>query len=244
VILESVRTGRSDSEGDRYMEAVRLLEAGEPEAAGRIFEQIIATGTGGYPTLAHMTLGTAKAEMGDVAGAVAEFDAVVADEATEPNLRDAARYRAAYAMIDTAPMRDIEARLQPLLISGSAFRYLAMELMVVAAIRFDDLAAASNWLTILAIDQNVPPTIAERLQILSSIVASRPGPATGTPAAPEAPAGAQILAPAPEALTAPPTTPTTAPGFLRQQPTTTPATPQQPPAILPPLDFGLPLTLP
>lgn len=239
VILDSVRASRENSEGDRYMEAVRLLEAGDPEAAGRIFEEITANGTGGYPILARMVLGTAKAEMGDVAGAVAEFDAVAANEAAEPVLRDAARFHAAYAMIDTAPMSEIDLRLQPLLVSGSPFRYLGMELMVVAAIRLNDLAAAGNWLTILSIDPNIPETITERLQILSAIVASRPGPVTEAPAAPAAPAGAEILAPAPEAVT---TTPPagTVPGFVRQQPTT-PVTPQQPPTVLPPIDFGLPL---
>lgn len=241
VILQSIQTSRQDGEGDRYMEAVRLLEAGEVEAAGRIFEEITADGGGGYPILAHMVLGTAKAEMGDVAGAVAEFNAVIVDEGTEPILRDAARFRAGYAMIDTAPMSEIDAMLQPLLVSGSPFRYLAMELMVVAAIRLDDVPTAANWLTILAIDQNVPPTIAERLQILAAIVASRPGAAAEAPATPTTPAGAQILAPTPEALATPPTT--TVPGFVRQQPTT-PATPQQPPTVLPPLDFGLPLMLP
>src|SRR5689334_12173540 len=71
VLLESLRTSRENAEGDRYMEAVRLLQAGEPEAAGRIFDEIVADGTGGYPILARMVLGTAKADMGDVAGAVA-----------------------------------------------------------------------------------------------------------------------------------------------------------------------------
>ncbi len=240
VIFQSIQTSRQDGEGDRYMEAVRLLEAGQVEAAGRIFEEITADGDGGYPILARMVLGTAKAEMGDVAGAVAEFNAVIADEGTDPILRDAARFRAGYAMIDTAPMSEIDAMLQPLLVSGSPFRYLAMELMVVASIRLDDMPTAANWLTILSIDQNVPPTITERLQILSAIVASRPGAVAEAPATPTTPAGAEILAP--EALTTPPAT-TTVPGFVRPQPTT-PATPQQPPALLPPLDFGLPLMLP
>ena len=242
VLLESLRTSRENAEGDRYMEAVRLLQAGEPEAAGRIFDEIVADGLGGYPILARMVLGTAKADMGDVAGAVAEFDAVAANEDADPIIRDAARFHAAYAMIDTAPMTEIDLRLQPLLLSGSPFRYLAMELMVVAAIRLDDLATASNWLTILSMDPNIPETITQRLQILSAIVASRPGPVTEAPAAPAAPAGAEILA-APPAEPLNPLAPTpTVPGFVRPQ-ATTPTTPQQP-TMLPPLDFGLPLTLP
>jgi hypothetical protein len=237
-----MRTARENAEGDRYNDAVRLLEAGEHEQAVRAFEEIVADGNGGYPILARMNLAVARTEMGDIPGAVAEYDAVIADEAADPNLRDTARYRSALAMIDTATPNEIDVRLQPLLVSGSMYRYLAMELMVVAAIRADDLATANNWLTILSIDQNVPQTILERVQILSSIVASRPGQVAATAETPAASAaGGQFLAPAPG--TATPAVPTLpgAPVFRRDQPLT--PGPAAPP-LLPPLDFGPPLTLP
>ena len=123
------RAGGADRRGDRRLSRLGVL-AGAPGAGDRrpfprglhlsadgkhdeaiaALEAIARDGSGGYPVLARFRVAAEKAQAGDKAGAVAEFDAIAAGKRLGRS-QDLARLRAALLLVDTASVADLQARI-------------------------------------------------------------------------------------------------------------------------------------
>ena len=180
-ILQSVQARQSAESGDRYQVAADLYAGGELEAAAAAFAELAADGYGGYPTLALLSAAGVRAELGDVAGAIEALDAVAADAGAEATLRNVARVRAAYFMLDTAPLAEIRLRLEPFIQESGPFRVVALEIMTVSAIQAEEYDLALDWVTLMAQDTFAnQANIARATALFSYILARRP---TDEPAA-------------------------------------------------------------
>ncbi len=174
-VITSIQARRAAEEGDRYLAAIDLRTAGQAEAAEAAFTALMADGAGGYPTLAAFNLAVLKSDGGDPAGAAAIYDAIALDDATVPSLRDLARYRAALVLLDTAPLDEIQERLEPLAVEGGAFRYLALEAMALSAFRVGDSDRAIQWLSQIGNDPNAPGDTVDRATRLFAVLIGRVG---------------------------------------------------------------------
>ncbi len=127
------REQRSGSAGDAYVAALELAGADKNDEALAALKQIEDTGHGSYPALARMRSAGVLADKGDAAGAVAGFDAVSADSSVDPALRDIARLRAAYLLVDSGSYGDVQQRAGLLAADTNPLRNPAREALGLAA---------------------------------------------------------------------------------------------------------------
>lgn len=128
-----------------------LVNAGKvgPTKSFPAFEAISKTGPAAYKALALIQMGGIRLEENKTAEAVAFFDQA-AKLAPNPVLADEAGLNSALALLDTAPYKDVEARLTPLMGEKSPYRFLAKEALAFAKLRNGDLARARADFTVLA----------------------------------------------------------------------------------------------
>jgi hypothetical protein len=144
--LREQAVGRASAQ---YSAGLAALENGQNDQAVKIFTEVSKTRAKGYKTLAFMQLGGLRLEQKDVAGAVKLFDAAAA-AAPGPVLADAARLKSAFALLDTAPAKDVEARLTPLLEDGRPYRVQAREARAFTKLNAGDLAGARGDFVVIS----------------------------------------------------------------------------------------------
>jgi hypothetical protein len=181
-----------------------LLNAQKTGAASQFsaFETISKEGPAGYRTLALLQMGGVRLEQNKTAEAVTYFDQA-AKLAPNPVLADLAGLNSALALLDTAPYKDVEARLTPLMGEKSPYRVQAKEALAFAKLRAGDLVGARGDFTVLASSlDNMSDEVRQRAQGAVAMIDS--GSAKDLPAAVKA---AIALPPPPPGLAAPAPTP-------------------------------------
>lgn len=121
--------------------ALDAAERGDLTAAQAQLEQLAANGSGGYPVLAEFRQAALLAEQGDVAGAVAAYDALSTSQ-SNTRLRELALLLAGNLLVDGGSLADVESRLGTLATDDSALRRVARELLGLAQYKAGDFAAA------------------------------------------------------------------------------------------------------
>ncbi len=124
---------RANASGDAYSQALALADSGKTDEAIAAFSQLEKDGYGAYPLLARMRAATVKADSGDVAAAIQDFDAVAADNAIPSILRDMARLRAALLLVDHGSFADVSSRVEALTGDTNPLRHSAREALGLAA---------------------------------------------------------------------------------------------------------------
>ena len=132
-----------------------------------------------------------------------------AEAARDPILADTASLKAAWLLMDAAPLADIEARLTPLAEDDRPMHAFAQHALALARLQHGKTAEARSALVVLQLGQDVPDAVRQQAQaaialIDSGTAAALPGvinaaknaPATSAPAAqsPAAPAAPAVLA--------------------------------------------------
>ena len=194
-----------DKASEAYQEALVTAQKGNPSGAFPAFEAISKTAPKGYKALALMQMGAIRLEESKTADAVAFFDEA-AKLAPNPVLADEAGLNSALALLDTAPYKDVEARLTPLMGEKSPYRVQAKEALAFAKLRNGDLVGARADFVVLANSlDNSSDDVRQRAQAARDMIDSgsakdlpavvKAALALPTPAAP--PAGPQAATPAP-----------------------------------------------
>ena len=101
-----------------------------------------------------------KAESGDKAGAVADWDAIARDGGTDPLYRDLATVLWGLHAVDGGDAAAIEARLAPL--ADGPWRASVQEVRALAALQRQDTAAARQMLSGLSTDVMAPQGVRDR----------------------------------------------------------------------------------
>jgi len=156
--------------GSQFEAAVALAEQGKTADAEAAFGKIAAEARGGYATLARFRAAAelAKSRKDE---AVKAYDALAADGSLSPLWQDLAGVRAALLIVDTAPLSEMQRRLEPLAESGRAYRHSARDLLALSAWRAKDMAAAKKYLDMIAGDAETPPGIRSRADVLAALMA-------------------------------------------------------------------------
>lgn len=170
VAWEYWRETSANESGDQFSQALILANSGKNDEALVAFEALEKDGYGAYPILARMRSATVQAEKGDFTAAVASFDAVAADTAIPVIIRDMARLRAAYLLVDHGSYADVSSRVEPLTADTNALRHSAREALGLAAWKDGKVADAQKLFEQVASDDGAPRNTRERATLLSELI--------------------------------------------------------------------------
>lgn len=161
---------QASASGDRFLAALNLANDGKSEEALSALNALEADGYGAYPVLARLRAATVLQNDGKLDEAVAAFDAVAADTSVPAALRDMARLRAGYAMVDTADYAAVASKVEALTGDENMLRHAAREVLGLAAWKAEKYDDAKRLFDQIAADTNSPAGIRERAQVMLDLI--------------------------------------------------------------------------
>ena len=174
-----------------YSQALDLLSTGKLDAADAGFARSAREGSAGYRALSLMQQAGIRLLRHQNRDASALLDRA-ARTTRDPLLADAASLEAALALMDTAPLVQTQARLQPLTGAGRPYRDMAREALALAKLAAGQTASARADLSILQIQPDVSDGARNRARAAVALIDA--GSAATVPASVKA---ALALPPAP-----------------------------------------------
>jgi hypothetical protein len=172
----------AEDAGQRFQSALDLLDEKKGEEARKALDGLSKSGPSGYRTLASMRLAAAQAEAGDKDAAVKSFEAVAADGAADPMLRDLARLRAAMLRSDKADWTEMQNRLNDLKKPDGVWRHSARELLGLSAWKAGKRTEAEAEFQGLLEDQATPPALRHRAETMLTLLLEGGKPGAQAPA--------------------------------------------------------------
>jgi hypothetical protein len=109
---------------------------------------------------------------GDATGAIATFSAVGKDAKAPQSMRDLARMRAAWLLIDNGTYEQVAAEVQAMAVPANPLANSAREALGLAAYKAGKVAQAKEWFQQIANDASAPRNVANRAQIMLDNIAS------------------------------------------------------------------------
>ena len=100
------------------------------------------------------------------------YDELAADASLGSTLQDLAAVRAGMLLVDTAPLAEMQRRLDPVAGPGRTFRHSARELLALSAWRNHDFTATRRYIDMIAADAATPPGTRARADVLSALIAA------------------------------------------------------------------------
>ncbi|ESW92126.1 MULTISPECIES: tetratricopeptide repeat protein [unclassified Mesorhizobium] len=161
---------RANRSGDAFSQALKLANDGKSDEALTALEQLEKDGYGAYPLLARMRAATVKADKGDFAAAVADFDGVAADNAIPQGIRDMARLRAALLLVDHGSFADVSSRVEALTADNNTLRHTAREALGLAAWKEGKTQDALKLFDQIAADDGAPRNARQRATLMSELI--------------------------------------------------------------------------
>ena len=161
---------REDEEA-RYAAALTLAQQGKDKDAADAFALIAREAGGGHATLARLEAAAIEARSGDVDGAIAAYDAIASDAATDPIYRDVARLVWAQLSLKGGEPQTIIAKLAPLTAADNPWHPSALELTALAQLKAGNKAEARAIYERLAGDLGSPQSLRTRAGEMISALA-------------------------------------------------------------------------
>ncbi len=183
-----------------YEAGLEALQNQDMDAARTAFGEAADAGAGGYKALALMQqAGIAVSENRPEEG-VRLFDQA-ARASRDPLIADVAALKAAFLVMDTAPIADVERRLEPLTRDERPFRAFAQEALALARLQHGRTDEARALLVQLQLGQDAPDSVRQRAQVAIQAIDS--GTAASLAAIVQAQIAAEAAASAPAASQTP-----------------------------------------
>lgn len=162
--------GQAGASGDRFLVAIQRAEEGETEDALAMFEALQTDGYGSYPLLARMQVAALKAQADDIEGAIADYDAVANDTNVTAAIRDMAKLRAGYLLVDTGSYDDVAERVEVLSATTNPLRHSAREALGLAAWKAGRNNDALQLFESILEDQSLPVNLRERSSMMAELL--------------------------------------------------------------------------
>ena len=176
---DTYRTGQVSKAADQYAAAIEAFTANDREKARQLWTEVSKAQSGAYKSLSLMHLAAYAVEQKKTDEAVKLYDEA-AKVSTDPLVGDAARLKSAFALLDTASLKDMEARLKPLMEEGHPYRVQAREALAFAKLNAGDLAGARGDFVVLSQLLDAPQGAQARAQAAIGLIDS--GSAKAVPA--------------------------------------------------------------
>ena len=189
--IDSYSRAQASKASETYMAALEASGQGDTAGAYDKFGEVAKINAKGYRALGLMAQGGMRMEAGKPDEAVKLWDEA-AKVATDPVLGDLARLKSALALLDTAPYKDLEGRLTPLMAENRPYRLEAREALAFAKIMAGKSAEAKTDFSYLA--QVLGASDGQRRRAQAAITLIDSGSAAAIPAAAKA---AALLPPPP-----------------------------------------------
>ena len=166
--------------GDTMTQASDLAASGKIDEAMATLKQVEASNFGSYPVLAQLSEAGLTLEKGDKQGAVALLDKITQSTDTPNALKDVARIRAAYILVDTASFNDISQRMATLAADNNPMRLSAREILGLSAWKAGNLPQAKTYFEQIINDSDSAGSgVAARAQLMLGLINSRTESAKG-----------------------------------------------------------------
>lgn len=146
---DSYRNKQIATASEQYSAAVDAMVAGDKTKAQQLWTEVSKSDAKAYKSLSLMHLGAFAMEARKPADAVKLFDEAAA-AAPDPIVGDAARLKSAFALLDTASLKDLEGRLKPLMEEGRPYRVQAREALAFAKLNAGDLPGARGEFVLIS----------------------------------------------------------------------------------------------
>ena len=167
---QAYQQSTAEAAGDRYAQAVELLEKGDTTEAEKIFSELASGGPAGYGALANFQIAAAMVNAGKVREAISAYDAIAGDGDLDQMMRNLARIKAGLLAVDSSSVADIEARIGDLNTRDNPWRNAAREIIALAAFKSGDVQKADRLYTEIIGDLSAPQGMRERAQIMISLL--------------------------------------------------------------------------
>jgi hypothetical protein len=166
--VEQYRSSLSDKASQAYQDAEDSLQKNDETKA---FDQFgaLAKGHGAYAALAIMQQAGIRMDQNKPAEAAALFDKSAA-ATSSPMIADAAKLKAAYALMDTAPLAQMVDRLTPLTKADRPYHGQAREALAMARIAAGQMKEAKADLVALSLLSDTPDSLRQRAQALIALI--------------------------------------------------------------------------
>jgi hypothetical protein len=195
---EQRQIAAAQAAGSRFEAATNLVADGKADEATKAFDEIARDGPAGYAVLAQLREAGVLAASGKSADALAVYEQLAQSSSADPLLRDFARLQAASLRVGQADWTEMQNRLNPLIGDRAPWRYLARELLGIAALKAGKTAEARTTLEAMVADPMVPASLGERArQLMSQVVTAEQAAAQPPPAPPAETAAPAAAAAAP-----------------------------------------------
>ena len=166
---ETRRIAATERAGQQFEQALDAATSGNTAEAQKIFQTIGSSSGAGYPVLAQLALAGQAVKAGNVDTAAIAYEAA-ASRSRDELVRDYARLQSIALKIDSADFTEVQNRLNPLIGDKSPWRYLARELVGVAAVRAGKFDEARSILAPLSADPRASAAVRERAGAMMNVV--------------------------------------------------------------------------
>ncbi|MHA1568191.1 MAG: tetratricopeptide repeat protein [Alphaproteobacteria bacterium] len=164
------QTSQREAEGESFVQAMALAQAGRPEEAGAALTALAGDAGAGYATLARLQAAALRAKLGDTGGAVDIYDGIAGDSSAGELYRDLAVLLAVMHQLDSGEPAALAALLEPLTADDNPWRYSALEFTGLLADRAGDRPRAREIFTRLGDDPEAPAGLRARARELLSFL--------------------------------------------------------------------------
>jgi hypothetical protein len=161
---EAWRTNAAQEAAAAYDRGLKALAAENAGGADAAFAEAATKAATAYKALALMQRGGLAIRDDKREAAIKFFDEAARVARSEPIIADAAALKAAYILMDTATLADIEKRLKPLAEDGRPYRPLAMEALAMAKLYAGKVAEARSDMVALSLLLDAPEGLRQRSQ--------------------------------------------------------------------------------
>jgi hypothetical protein len=161
---------QAEDAGAAFLGAVEQAEKAGPAENIAMFDGIAKGSHGGFALLARFQVAGNLAAEGKTDEAVKAFDALAADSSADQAMRDMARMRAGYLLVDELSSSELRSRLAGLDVDGSPWRASAREVIALALYREGNYLEADKLVSQILIDPETPSGVRQRAQVIASLL--------------------------------------------------------------------------
>jgi len=155
---------------DQYSMVEQQVVANQMDDALKMLQTISNTDVDGYQILIAFKEAEIELERGNEDEAVAALDLLANSSDVDKVYRDLATIKAALIILDGSSYDDIKARLTPLTIEGNSWKYMAKELLAMAALASGNGAEAKRLLVELEQDLEASQDVKGRAKDFQSVI--------------------------------------------------------------------------
>jgi len=170
VAWDYFQTSKANTAGDAFSQALTLARDGKSDEALAALKALETDGYGAYPILARLRSATVLADKGDAKGAVEAFDAVAADGSIPMSIRDMARLRAAYLLVDNGTYTEVAQRAEQLSSDTNPLRSSAREALALSAWKEGKASDALKLFEQISSDDQAPQNVRQRAGLMAELI--------------------------------------------------------------------------